>query len=217
MAVEAKRACGYRKVGGLYLVSGGLGVSCCKMPIILHVCPTCNGGVKQSMGWQWIDPRPWIKGECSANYPPMTGCPIGSRLETLGERVGLLWVGTQFYPKPETFAEEARTMGISKRIKAVPRGFEIGKHWVFLAHPKVKQVTDAEGKASWQPGVFHIFKPSKLEKIVTQSQADDVEEMEKLAKAGITPVVVPDDDRDHQGSVYDREPEAGVSQQPTML
>jgi hypothetical protein len=29
--------------------------------------------------------------------------------------------------------------------------------------------------------------------------------MSKLREAGITPVPVPDDDKDHQGSVYDRE------------
>jgi hypothetical protein len=45
--------------------------------------------------------------------------------------------------------------------------------------------------------------PTKIEKIVTASQAADAEEMEKLEKAGITPVVVPDGDRDHQGTVYD--------------
>ena len=54
MAVEARRGCGYRKVGGLYLMGGTGGMPCCKMPIPLHVCPTCHGGIKQTRGWSWI-------------------------------------------------------------------------------------------------------------------------------------------------------------------
>jgi len=37
MAVEAKRGCGYRKVGGLYIVSGGQGISCHRLPMNIHV------------------------------------------------------------------------------------------------------------------------------------------------------------------------------------
>jgi len=34
------------------------------MPFEFHICPTCNGGIKQSRGFQWIDPRPWLQGAC---------------------------------------------------------------------------------------------------------------------------------------------------------
>lgn len=205
MATEARRACGYRKVGGLYLVSEGAGAPCCKMPIFLHVCPTCNQGIKQTRGWQWIDPRPWLTGPCMFDS---LNCPA-AQPERLGNRVGLLWIGAQFYPTPMSFAIEAEKMGISRRILTVPRGFKIGESWVFLAHPKVVQRTDEEtGKTEFQGGVFRIFKPQRIEKIVTQSQSENEAEMEKLVKAGITPVVVPDNDRDHQGTVYDDEEEA---------
>ena len=152
MASEPRRACGYRKVGGLYLCSDGLGAGCCKLPILLHVCPTCNGGVKQTRGWQWIDPRPWLKGECSEmpprkspewvgnpNYVAFDACPAATP-ERLGEKVGLLWVGEQFYPTPSSFAVEAASMGVSRRIIAMPRGFKVGESWVFLAHQKIKEV-----------------------------------------------------------------------------
>src|SRR5215472_16509523 len=109
MAREARRACGYRKVGGLYLCASGDGLPCCKMPIILHVCPTCNGGIKQSRGWQWIDPRPWLKGQCNGS---VALCPAADPAR-LGERVGLIWIGAQFYPTPESFAAEANKMGVS--------------------------------------------------------------------------------------------------------
>ena len=80
MAVEARRGCGYRKVGGLYLMGGTGGMPCCKMPIPLHVCPTCHGGIKQTRGWSWIDPQPWIKGTCQDRLVgaglKLQGCPL---------------------------------------------------------------------------------------------------------------------------------------------
>lgn len=231
MAVEPRRGCGYRKVGGLYLVSGNLGAPCCKMPILLHVCPTCNGGIKQSRGWQWIDPRPWIAGDCLATpaepfntiLNAFSGGPLcvlnPANADRLGERVGLIWIGTQFYPNPNSFQVEAAELGVSRRIHTIPRGFEVGKTWVFLAHPKVKEnpPTKPGDDVTWTPGVFRIFKPERIEKIITESQSQDKDEMAKLAKAKITPVIVPDDDKDHQGSVYDDDDANGVGQTELVL
>lgn len=202
MAVEARRGCGFRKVGGLYLVGGTGGLPCCKLPIILHVCPTCNQGIKQSRGWQWIDPGPWLQGDCTeAIYAGSTGCPAADP-SRLGDRVGLLWIGEKFYPTPESFTAEGERYGISRRIKAVPRGFKLGKHWVFLAHPKVQRRL-VDGEVVWDAGIFRIFKPDAIEKIVTETQFADTEAMDKLRGAGITPIAVPDDDPDHQGTAYD--------------
>jgi hypothetical protein len=39
--------------------------------------------------------------------------------------------------------------------------------------------------------------PERIEKLVTESQSRDATEMAKLARRGITPVVVPDNDPDH--------------------
>lgn len=205
MAVEARRGCGYRKVNGIYLCSDGPGMACCKLPILLHVCPTCGGGIKQNRGWTWIDPRPWIAGKCARNA---LMCPLNPlhNPEALGDKVGLVWIGTRFYETPEHFLTEARNMGVSRRIKAVPRGFKLGEHWVFFAHPHVQRSINTEtGETEWLGGVFHVMRPTRIEKIVTQTMAQDAEAMAKLAKEGITPVVVPDDDKDHQGSVYDKD------------
>jgi hypothetical protein len=201
MAQEVRRGCGYRKVGGLYLCGTALGMPCCKLPVELHICPTCNGGIKQTRGWQWIDPRPWLTGECVQTEQT---CPAANPAR-LGKRVGLLWIGARFYSTPADFMAEATVMGISRRITAVPRGFELGKTWVFLAHSRIKQFTDpSTGEIQWIGGVFRIFKPERIEKIVTETQAQDETEMNKLVEAGITPVIVPDNDRDHQGTVYDK-------------
>jgi hypothetical protein len=205
MAVESRRKCGYRKVGGLYLVSGKLGAPCCKLPIPLTICPTCSGGIKQTRGWTWIDPMHWLKGECTEvpwQICEPRHCPAAYP-SALGERVGLLWIGEKFYPTIEDFQTEAAWLGISRRITAIPRGFEVGKHWVFFAHPKAAFAPTAGDLTARCPGIFRIFLPERIEKIVTESQAKDGEVMAKLTERGITPVIVPDNDRDHQGSVYE--------------
>jgi len=159
--------------------------------------------VKQTRGWQWIDPAPWLKQEC--NDPAQRDhCPC-SDPQTLGEKVGLLWVGAEFYNSPGVFMAEAITMGVSRRLKAVPRGFRAGKTWVFLAHPKACQGIDPDSEEIDLPGVFSIIRPDHWEKIVTESQAQDPKFMKALEDAQIYAVVVPDSDKDHQGSVHDKE------------
>jgi hypothetical protein len=166
----------------------------------MHVCPTCGTGVKQTRGWTWIDPRPWLAGLCKASRGAALLCPASHPLN-LGERVGLLWIGRQFYPTPGAFMHEAALQGVSRRITAIPRGFKIGEHWVFLAHPEAATVNGGEGRKV--PGIFSIFKPTAFEKLITETQARDRALMDDLTERGIHAVVVPDDDRDHQGTVYD--------------
>lgn len=226
MAVEARRGCGYRKVGGIYLVTDGGGMPCDRLPIPLTVCPTCNHGIKQSRGWTWLDVAELVGGvhpSCMDEFP----CPLCMATAEMG-KAGLLWVGEKFYKTPADFAAEANRLGVSRRISAVPREFKVGETWVLLAHPKtvrcepchgsgvvpgelasaeVKdfvpcQACSGSGKA---PGIFHVVRPRRLEIIVTESQSKDAEYMESLAKRNLTPVVVPDNDKDHQGTVYDHD------------
>jgi hypothetical protein len=103
------------------------------------------------------------------------------------------------------FAAEATKLGISRRIRVIPRGFKLGETFVFLAHPRIKEIVDENGVIKWIGGVFWIFRPTRIEKIIGASESRDEAEMEKLADAGITPIIVPDDDLDHGGSVYDDE------------
>jgi hypothetical protein len=193
MAIEPQRGCGYRKVGGLYLVTMGAGRPCGKLPIRCGVCPTCHGGIKPNRGWTWIDPVP-LFGTMGCDRPAeCVSCPLaGTNLANLGP-IGLIWVGEKFYPKPADFVAEANRLGISRRIPAVPKGLHIGETWVCFAHRKV----DFPRMAEPGPGLFYLAKPERLEKIVTESQSRDLEAMAKLAERGITPVVVPDSDPDH--------------------
>ena len=164
--------------------------------------------MKQTRGWTWIDPRPWLRGKCSVGSAI---CPAADPAR-LGERVGLLWIGRSFYPTTGAFAHEAAIHGVSRRIAAMPRGFKLGEHWVFLAHPEAVWIEENKGL-----GIFSIFKPTAFEKIVTATQARDPDLMADLTKRGITAVTVPDDDKDHQGTVYDEadDPELPLEGHPT--
>lgn len=221
MAIEPKRGCGYRKVGGLYLVSGGAGVPCDRLPIPLTVCPTCSCGFKQSRGWTWVDVFSLIggaHGECKDTFKP---CPLCDDPKSIG-KAGLLWIGEKFYKTPADFSKEGVAMGFSRRIKALPRGFKVGETWVLLAHSKTIEAWEDVGPAEsvqgeldapkveqnrvYKPGVFTLWRPSAVEKILPESKRES-EEVKELIERGITPVFVPDNDLDHQGTVYDAEEE----------
>jgi hypothetical protein len=242
MASEAKRGCGYRKVGGLYLVGPKLSGGCGKLPVELHVCPTCTSGIKQTRGWIWVAAKPIFEAQECREQGVLTSamvangsvthmrdrgcdaCPLGGGIDLLGDKCGLLWVGGKFYPEPEDWMKEANTLGVSRRIAALPRGFKLGEHWVLIAHPRAikrrpqtpeeqAELVDAN-KARVQDdlpleaflvrkGIISVFQPTAIEKIVTESQAKETAEMDALRKKGITPVVVPDEDKDHQGNVFD--------------
>lgn len=141
--IEGKRGCGYRKPGGLYVVAGKPNAPCGRLPTPLTVCPCCNGGIKPSRGWTWMDPRQLFAGklcafvEASPNSNLLmlhTTCPLAN--ENLPDRAGLLWIGEAFYPTPKAYMDEAIEMGLSRRISAVPKDFVVGEHWVMLAHRK---------------------------------------------------------------------------------
>lgn len=203
---ESRRGCGYRKIGGLYMVADGMAVACGRFPIPLTICPCCSGGIKQTRSWTWINPSLLLKDQnCSTPGGRCLLCPMGALARE--ERAGLLWIGTAFYPTPEAFQAEAAKMGVCRRITTVPKDFKPGETWVLMAHPKailgpIEQVDGAEPKQTYTKGIVFAFKPSRIEKCVTEAELADVAEMAKLEKRGITPVVLPDI-AIHRGSVYD--------------
>jgi len=119
---------------------------------------------------------------------------------------GFMWVGQKrgkWGYTPESFIQEAQTLGVSKRIPEIPKGLVLGKTWVFLAHKKVPIRNEAFGlnglrkqEPEEKPAVFYAFMPTKVEMLIWKSQATP-EYIESLEKQGITPVVIPDGDKDH--------------------
>lgn len=194
---EKGRGCGFRKPGGLYLVSDGAGEHCSMLPMELIVCPACGQGIKPSRGWTWIKPMELRDPVQHDGYEHSARCPFATGIE----RAGLLWVGGKFY-SPAEFMAEAKSMGVSRRINAVPHGFEIGD-WVFLAHREAlsdvcslcaDRVPDAdcpecEGKGRIPvAAIFYVFQPARIEYVVKGDE--DESDLEALEKRGIEPVKV---------------------------
>lgn len=201
---EGRRGCGYRKVGGTYLVCSAPSKPCGILPLELHSCPTCGAGIKQARGWTWVDPSELFKDArcrtCDAEGTPraFTYCRF-----TQVQRAGLLWVGEEFYATPEEYMAEAASQGISRRIKAVPKDYVPGETWVLLAHPKVDFLAqDAVDVAlsPWlanrydeplparRPAVFTAFLPERVERIVNGDESQ--EEIAAIEKAGMVAVKV---------------------------
>ena len=219
MATEKRRGCGYRKLGGLYLVGEGLAVSCDRLPIKLENCPICGGGIKPALGFTWINPQELFEGnhtiskslgELGAEFRVASGTeafpaeddprrfkPCGEQdvlCTDLPKEAGLMWVGSKFYT-PQTFIDESREMGVSKRIFAIPRKLVLEETWILLGH----KAAYYDGQ-KYSPGVFYTFRPARIEKLVPDDTPE--KELEELRKHGIAPVMVPKDDKDHQGTVY---------------
>lgn len=213
MAIEPRRACNFRKIGAYYLVGPALTATCDRIPLAIPTCSTCGETLRPNRGYAIIKPNLlW------GLHGGALGCPDRNRsvidpVCTPPDRAYLMWVGERYYT-PESFLEEARQLGVSKRIRTPPKGFVPNLHWVFLAHRKAIPNAGAtavqaalplglpEVEASqWKPGVFCVFMPTAIELIVSQEQANNPVFMLALNNENVRPVVVPTDDLDHQGPV----------------
>ncbi len=230
MAVEPKRACGYRRIGGIYLEGEkGTGMACGRLPVPIHPCPSCFQVVRFSRSLQRVRPSFILHAGAECADPDCSQlCPFVS-VRAHGE-AGLLWAGSRYY-SPETFTAEARVLGVSRRLPYRPRFVNPGKTWILVAHrgacserctcdrlPMPGPPKDAEGIfrpscASCAgtgrvpvPGVFYLFRVKRIVQIVTDTMAE--EECARLRKKGLDLVKVPADDPDHQaGDVAELEDE----------
>jgi len=174
---EGPRGCGYRKKGGLYLMSGGSWIECGKIPIPLTVCPCCGQGFKFSRAWTWVQLE---------KIREMKKCAKGDKcsdrciLKNGEGRAGLIWIGESHYKTTDVYMKEALRMGFSRRIKFVPRDFKIGETWVLLAH--LRAVYDEESLEG-QPGIFTVFMPQRIEYVIRGDETE--EELERIEKRGI--------------------------------
>jgi hypothetical protein len=185
--IESARGCGYKRKG-LYLVSSKVWFSCGKLPIELNTCPCCNQGIKFTRGFTWIGKALIADAPCSKLSKLISECTKCSPWYNDDvKRLGLLWVGEKFYPRPADFIKEVNAAGISKRIHQIPKDLVLGETWVMLAHNKAIPVYyDEEGKALAEPtykrGIFAAFIPECVEYVVGGDETD--EELEALEKKG---------------------------------
>lgn len=202
MAQEAKRGCGYREVGGIYLVADGLWASCDRLPLQVDSCPTCSEGIHFPRAPREINPLK-LFGEhkdCTERlgstdpllhsifsvYP--RSCHVCRPTEDVAY---LLGVGEKYYT-PQSFITESQTLGLSKRIPAMPKKLEIGKTWVYLVHRQALVTSDTVA----QMAIFAAFVPQRVEMPIWESDLTP-EKREELEKRGITPVPFKDGDPDH--------------------
>lgn len=205
MAVEPVRGCGYRQVGGTYLVGGVLSAPCDRLPYPLAACPICGQGIKIGRAFTEINAFELfgIHKNCTDKVTPCVMChPPRNRTSYI------MIVGERHYPTPQDFIKEGRKLGVSKRIPFIPKGLKLKQTVIYLAHHKAiikngNGKSDKKGQAQmleYQTGIFCAFIPSKIEKLVWESQLKGKKgsELKKsLKKRGITPVAIPDKDKDH--------------------
>lgn len=193
--VEPKRGCGWRtEPGSLYLTGKSGALICGRLPIPLGACPCCGYAAiaKPARGWTWVDADRLLANapDCQSPERECRRCPLSQDMAKGLGRAGMIWVGEQFYRTPEVFEREAARMGVSRRITVVPHGFQIGKTYVLLAHRNAILLTPKQmgQKPMFAPGIFRIWRPERIEVIVTGGESDA--EIERLVARGMSPVKV---------------------------
>lgn len=195
MSVEPRRVCGFRQIGGIYLVGEGPAAPCGWLPHPLNGCALCdyspafNRGVQRVKPAYLFTPKPESGRYHSAKCDPAIcqGCPIPT-LATLNPPlpyVPLVWVGRQY--TPATFTREAVELGVSRRIADPPSWLELGS-WIFCAH--------LDGAGEDQPAVFYVFKLTRIERI-RGDKSTTPDQLEEDRLRGWTTVLLPEADPDH--------------------
>lgn len=215
---EHERGCGWRKIGGVYLVGEGVSACCDGLPVDLGPCDDCGFEIYQARS---IVPHhagflhsKLKTHECKDDFNcPLCfyGKPWGDlKAEAFakGEKFNgpkefyLMWVSQDLYT-PEEFISEASALGVSKRIAAnsLPSNFVIGKDWIFLAHRDTKfkkfgtsPLKDDKGDPVpydiiSKRGIFYAFKPERLELVLYKGQIGD-DELEEYEEAGYRVVLI---------------------------
>jgi len=182
---EQKRGCGYRKIGGLYLVCDpGLELHCDGLPLELKACDCCGFVPPFSRNLQRIHAQYISQAEENLHvqkYPFRAGkngkdeggegcycpesCPICGTIaldpdEDTMPVFGLMFVGKQGYT-PSTFIKEAFQMGVSKRIPDIPSWLKFNETWILLAHNEVPKVSLEEIKSNG----LHTVEPELIQAV----------------------------------------------------
>ena len=223
MAVEAERGCGFRRAGGIYLVSGGIGEPCERLPISTAKCPCCKRSPiekmrsQQFVGAQYIFGMalPCVEGDAPVKSGHHGHCPLCDENLLLKEgdpndQFLVVWIGKQHYATPADWTKESNRLGVSRRLAAVPKGLVLGKTWVLVGHPEAceeRKKTKKDGELVETeevvkvPGIFHAFRPRAIELIVTPSMKKQNWVKDMVKRHQVELVEVPEDDPDHAPTV----------------
>ena len=223
--LERARGCGFRKVGGLYVVAAALGPECGRLPALVTSCGSCGRGIKPARGWTWVNPEDVMGGgQRCLRQACTSGCPLNPMGELMRQdRAGLLWIGEAFYSTAAAFTQEAAKMGVSRRIARVPHGLVPNETWVMLGHrkaikspcsscceiqpglfgptipPPSPECRVCRGTGwEWKPGIVAVFKSEAVEYVCSGDESAD--DLDRLRARALTPVRVLHDHTDGTGA-----------------
>lgn len=200
MAVEGGRGCGFRTVGGLYLMGGQGYQHCDRLKLEIPVCPCCGETLRPNRGIQPVNMMELVglHDEEACNDPD--ACRVCIPLDTALTHCKdfIIWVGREYYTE-ESFNVEAHSMGISRKIPHIPEGLIVGESCIYLAmrgNINTRAGDDRDGRPIKKNGIFSAYVPQRLELLIWESEATD-EFLVSLAERNITPAIIPDGDEDH--------------------
>jgi hypothetical protein len=196
---ERERGCGYRKVGGAYLVGTGLAVPCDALPLELLDCPCCEFTIPFSRNIIKIHGG-YLKGRLKGHWPhnckDTFPCPICQGNKKM-ERFYVMYVSQEAYT-PQSFIKEAREQGVSKRIppQSIPKDLKFDEDWIMLAMKKYPLNTPehpdprfAHDKVIEAKAIFYAFMPQRKEMILWDDSPKA--EIDHWTKQGFTIVKIP--------------------------
>ncbi|MCK5548786.1 MAG: hypothetical protein KAI64_07205 [Thermoplasmata archaeon] len=148
--------------------------------------------MKPSRGWTWVDGDEVLRAspECpDRGKKNCESCEVHNYVRHGVGQCGLIWIGETHYPTTGHFNREAEIVGISRRLSAVPKAFVFGETVVMLAHRRAIMSEPVMGEEiEFESGIFRIFKPDKIEIVVSGDESD--EKIESYIDRGLTPVKV---------------------------
>lgn len=188
------RGCGLRQQGGFYLIGDLSDETTTFFPKSLQ----CGCGldiIRPSRSAQHFYPgRIWpsvtIKGPSNE-----LGIAFGKEEDGKDEKAWAVTIDVKNYPTPAKYFEEAKLMGISRRLNNGPmKGFELGKSKAFIIHSKAIRVgiegPDVEGAVEgYKPGFVAVFTPSAIQYVCIGNESETY--LKELVRKGITLVNVP--------------------------
>lgn len=159
--MEIQRRAGYRRVGGIYLVSSKLHTNCELLPQPLKRCSHCGEGPNISRNITRLIPFNYF--EYNEVAPKEIDCKVCNPPKGIHY---LMIVGKHLYPTPQYFINEAKEHGVSKRVPFIANHIIYNQTVIYLAHEKATPV-------GW--GIFGYFIPERAEKLIWESGLEDLD------------------------------------------
>ena len=140
MSQEPKRGCGFRRVGGTYLVGEGIFTPCDRLPMEIKQCPCCGRLIKVGRSLEQFNPHLYFQDHRNCEEGGFVRCIVCKPADA---NAFIQMVGVESYPTADSFLEEAHRLGISRRVnwKKIPKDFKVGESPIYLAHPYGLEIT----------------------------------------------------------------------------